>query len=657
MRLAFLFLLGFFITVAKAQNSIPAFGKITVDDLNTNACSFEPGAGACKLIDWGNLFYNRDIENIASFQTIFERRIRIKILKQSALEYANITIPFYSGNSTEKIIRVEAYTYNLVTGNKVKRTRVDKKAIYIKQINKQRSEVTIVFPELKVGSVIEYRYTLQSKAVTEIKDWYFQSDIPVRYSSLQVSIPLLFHFNMQPFTTDSIEIKENVYNDNSPSKTGIIITTTLKKSFTMHNLHSIQSEPYMGAAKDYLQRVVFQLADIDYGNGSVVNISSDWEDVVQTLKKDEDFGAWLNRKVVMPTDLKAALDTTEAMRSRMILVYNYVKKQLRWNNIESVYSFQGFKKSLKNKSGSSGDINLLLIALLNGAGIQGSPVLFSTRQNGLLNTTLPFVKQFNTVMALVEDKDANYILDGTDHYGNYHLVPEQIVNTKGFVVEGEEGRWLQAMDTNHTYNVVTAVSGEINTDKKMSGNAFISYSGYARKPFCEAWISDKEQITTGYINENKGSFQIDEIAADNMETDSLPAGLNIKFSMIVNKGGDHYSFTPYILSALPGDIATAAVRRTDIDFGYRQQYSFYGKYSIPPNCVFEQVPENLSLLMPDTSIALKRFVNVEKNIFNFKITIDYNHTWYPASSYPVFAAFNKLILSKLNEQVIFKTKD
>ena len=144
-----------------AQKGQPSFGKIDKEDLLMKDCDFDKGADAFKLIDWGSVYYDRGTAGITTFKTVFEQRVRIKILKEKGLSYANVTIPYYGHNNDEKMLSIDAYSYNIDDAGNIKTTPVNKSSIYTKKINRNFSELIIAFPEIKVGSVIEYRYTME----------------------------------------------------------------------------------------------------------------------------------------------------------------------------------------------------------------------------------------------------------------------------------------------------------------------------------------------------------------------------------------------------------------------------------------------------------------------------------------------------------------
>ena len=82
----------------------------------------------------------------------------------------------------------------------------------------------------------------------------------------------------------------------------------------------------------------------------------------------------------------------------------------------------------------------------------------------------------------------------------------------------------------------------------------------------------------------------------------------------------------------------------------------FGSYSIPQGYIFETLPENLSMVMPDNSIVFNRSLQAEDNLLNVRITVSFKRSFYPAMSYPAFAAFYKKLFSRLNEQIVIKRK-
>jgi len=619
-------------------------------------CDFDKGAEAVKLIDWGNTYYEKGDVGRDAFKTVFERRTRIKILKTHGLAFANVKIPYYSGNDEERIIRLNANTYNMDTSGNIEVAPVKKSSIFSKRINNKYSEIIIAFPDVKVGSVIEYQYTMERQTMGHLRDWFFQERIPVCYSEYQLIIPQTFRFSVQPSVIDPMEQKKKVVDEFLTSEQGPLKVKSIKTNYIMHNLPGIKDEPFMGAAKDYMQRLEFQLKQIDYGNNNFADLRLKWSDVVEELNNDEDFGVQLETDILNTEAFIEVAKTIANIETRMKYVYDYVRKMMNWNEEESIYADRNINKAWETKEGNTAAINLLLVKLLNDAGIKASPILMSTRDNGMVTPYYPFISQFNTVLVYVPVNDKYFVLDATDKITDYRLVPEKITNTKGFITDGKEGEWKEISSGRYTYKLMAAVHGEIDASGTMKGDGLVNCSGYARRQRCENWLKNKEQFKEDYFIKPYSNLKIEDLTVNNVGVDSLPLEQKVKFSSVLNSSGNYKYFTVSLFSDLEKNPFVADERIADIDFGFQQDYTLFGNYTIPDDYVFDTLPENIYMIMPDTSIVFSRSIQADENSISVKISVSFKRNTYPATYYPEFKEFYKKLFAKLNEQIVIKKK-
>jgi hypothetical protein len=640
------------ISYSYAQEGQPAFGKIEKADIEMQDCSFDRGADAVVLIDYGNVFYRGG----GSFlNTVFERRVRIKILNTAGLSYANVSISTFDQNNEEILKNVVAYTFNL-EGNAIKRTKVSKSSFFKKKLNKQYSAIYIAFPNVKVGTVIEYKYTIQMQSWQQLKDWYFQGRIPTLYSEYKVNIPSAFRFTIQPIVVDSLSVKESISEEYLKVEERTYFINILHKSYSMHNLKGIHDEPFMGSARDYMQRLEFQLSQIDYGDGFLVNIRKTWSDIITLLKDDEDFGKQLEVKIPGADNAIERAKKLSTVEEKVKFIFAFVKHSMAWNNEYSIYSEFGIALAWGQKTGSTADINLLLVNLLNKAGVESWPILFSTRDNGLVNTSYPFLRQFNTVMAYVMINRRSFVLDATDRISDYRLAPEKIVNTSGLLIGGNEGQWAEITDVVHKFKITSAVKGMISPEGVMNGTALVNSYEYAKRERAEAWNIDRERFREDYFSKPNPQITLNDLSIGNLEVDSLPLEQKVLFTYPLERSGDYRYFTINLFSGLEKNPFTSEERVSDVDFGYTQDYLVFGSYTIPQGFAIESLPENLSMAMPDNSVVFNRNLKMEDNILAVRITVSFKRNFYAASSYKSFADFYKKISAKLSEPIVIKRK-
>ena len=136
-KLSFLLILLCSISFAIAQKNkktnpdLPPFGTVDKSDLELKDCDFDPKAGAMVLLEDGLLEYVIGNDGIE-----MKKRVRIKILNEKGIDQANIRLSYLSAANSQSINSIEAQTYNLDDKGEIVISKLDKKLIYEKKINK-----------------------------------------------------------------------------------------------------------------------------------------------------------------------------------------------------------------------------------------------------------------------------------------------------------------------------------------------------------------------------------------------------------------------------------------------------------------------------------------------------------------------------------------
>ena len=177
-------------------------------------------------------------------------RVRIKIFNKKGFDQANIKIMYVSNNKDVSITKFSAQTYNLDASGNIVTTKVDKASIYDKRINSRYSERSFAFPEIKEGSVIEYKYTLDNASQG---NWYFQKSIPVALSRFIVNFPTELIVSVVPHCSLPMQKASNDREGDGNFSW-----------YTMQNVPAFSREPYMSCDEDYLQRMEVRLTAVEF---------------------------------------------------------------------------------------------------------------------------------------------------------------------------------------------------------------------------------------------------------------------------------------------------------------------------------------------------------------------------------------------------------
>ncbi len=613
------------------------FGKVSQADLELKSCDFEKDANAMVLLDMADAYYLEGAV-VDYFQ-------RVKIFNEKGNSVANVHLQYVSIYNYEYITGLEAETINLVNG-KPEITKVDKKQIFTKRVDAFRTELAFTFPNIKPGSIIEYKYRLNTR-LFNIPNWYFQYSLPIpeRYNQLTTSVPDRIYYKVQLHTTQPFE------KDIATGAAG-----NSKHIYTMVNVPSFNSEPFMSSWRDNVQSFYFQITGV-FGDGNYINLFDSWDKVGKYLIDNKYFGYEMNTHLSGQTDILKSAKSLATNDQKIAYIFNKVKNDLKSNGIDTWYTQEGVSSTWQSKTGTATEINLILYNLLTSAGIECYPFLLSTHKNGKINPAYPNTDQFNRAVVYVPGKnDNNYILDASSKYNLYNEIPEDLLNSFGLIVDKEHSLYKTIFIENQKpVKDVVFVNAEIKPDGGMEGIAQKSSFSYAKNRVVERYQRDGAEKYKEYLKSGDNNLKIVNLKLENIDVDSLPVNQKINFKLTPAEAGSDYIYiNPAIFSDLKRNPFLAEKRLTDIDFECLNSYSIVGIYKLPAGYKTEALPKSVSMVMPDKSISFQRIVSQEDGMLSVRYVIDYQKSMFLKEDYPEFREFYKKMFEMLNEQIVLK---
>ncbi|MDB5154630.1 MAG: hypothetical protein JWR54_3381 [Mucilaginibacter sp.] len=634
-----LLFLGTLSVTANAQTtpSTQPYGKIDQADLEMKACDFEKDANAEVLFDKGIVYFD------SNYNVIVDRHKRIKIFNDRGKDHANIRIEYYRGDHSEYIHNIQAETIN-VTDGKVVITKIDKKLIYFQTIDKLKSAVVFSFPDVKPGSIIEFKYTQENASISDFPDWYFQSDLPTRYSEFSCTIPDILQY-------------KNLIRVNQPFVKNVTDNNGKPTDIALANIPSLSDEPFMSSRYDNLQCILYQLISITSNYTFTHTYSDTWEKVGQNAADFDDFGGQFNKKLNGEEIIIAKAKSLKTTDEKIAYVFGEVKNAMKWDANYTRYSNDGIAKAWENKTGNSTEINLMIYHLLTKAGVKAYPLLLSTRKNGKVNPAYPTLYQFNTMSTYVPVDSANYyVLDATSKYNSYKEIPSNLLNAFGLQIDKDNKKYdLVFISKTMPVRNVVMVNADIIPSGKMEGIAQISSFSNNRSYCIKNYKENGEKKYIDYLRDDDNNLKVMSLKLENMDVDTLPLTQTVAFNLDLTGSDDNYIyFKPNIFTSIGANPFLNEKRVTDIDFGYCNNYFIVGSYKIPTGYKSDALPKSVSMIMPDQSIVFKRVVAEQDNIIMIRYLIDYKKSIFFKEDYVSLRDFYKKMYELMNEQIILK---
>ncbi len=649
------------------------FEKVSQEELTMKTYPKDTTAEAVILFDDGNssVTYNRD----KGFMLTYERFVRIKILKQSGVSWGNFNLSLYSSDrSKEEIGQLKGTTINLENGKAVK-SDLKKDAIFHERENKYWESVRLSMPAVKVGSVIDLKYSITSDLLWNLRTWKFQYTIPVKWSQYRVIYPEYFTYNhsvmgYHPLTysktsqvSENINYVENIHyaanlRNGGGSETAYHTISYMAPvyEYAACNVPAIVEEPYITSLDNFSTHVKFELANTNFSRigGSFKNYTTSWGEIAKQLGNEENFGEQLKGNNFAENIVEQITKGITDNRKKLDVVYSYVQHSMKWNGNKSVFTDKSLKKAYTDKTGNSGAINLLLTVMLNKAGITAYPVVLSTREHGILSLTHPTLSDCNYVIvqAVVDNKPI--LLDATEVNLQAGYIPFRCLNGEGHLIKQEESESVALSNPRSVDNSVIEL--EIK-EGKLTGMLNRRFAGLSA-----CYLRDKIKAAGGqeeYFKKLKSSSsEIDYIDYQYNKLDSLSLPLNSLHKISMKEDPDMEAeilyIDPVMVSRMKNNPFTSPKREYPVDFGMPFTEGYNMQFTIPKGYTVEELPKNQSFALEnkDGVFLFQVLQSENKIIVNQRFTIE--KTQFLPSEYQTLQKFYNQVINKQSEKIILK---
>ncbi len=472
MRILLLLILIFRGITVSAQMQLFKFGEIDQKLLTKETHAEYPEAKAEIIYDKGQVefvehgFYTSvgmmDYSNISSdFRRVqysstndpepywirFQHTQRKKIYDATDPQQTRLTIRLKPGEELKELLLA---VYNLDEAG-ITQTYFDRNNLEEEVLNDYITLNHVDFPEVRNGSVVEFRYVIESPNLVKMPEWNFQHDIPLFYSEFKfIRIPFYEYqfFTQQIDEFNYAQSEEGRERQLGQETTGNITNTVAPKfkesvtTFVMRDVAPFQDTAFITSKTDHIKKIFFYLSKKYLFNGGTLDYVPTQETLTKTILEDNDFKKYLRGVKKYARDIAKSNNIDELSKPDQIQwVINYIKDEFHWNGNKSVFPSQSVKDFVDGKTGNNADINLFLIGVMDYLDIDAHPVILSTRDNGRVLTDFPSLTSFNYLLAGV-DFDERLLTDASRPLLANDLIPSECLHDFGLFLDKKYEGWV-----------------------------------------------------------------------------------------------------------------------------------------------------------------------------------------------------------------------
>lgn len=560
---------------------------------------------------------------------------RVKIYEKDRSEdWHNLEISLYDNNhgSKETLRNIKALVYNL-NGNEVEETKVDKSSKFRSKENKYTTVNKFAFPNIKDGSVIEYKYEVSSPFAYEVPLIYIELDAPSVYTEYVLDSPINISYNVD--FTGSLAPKYKLVKDE-------MIYGSQHKTyrFGYENLKGFKEEKYVKNNDNYRTKIRAELHSTYFGN-NLKTYTSTWEDIRKKLWNDEDFGSQYKKdrlvKDILPQDIAGEKD--DVVKANKI--FDYVKNNYTWNGNNGIYTENGIKDLIKNKTGNVADLNLMLVAMFRSASINAYPILISTVRNGHVNLTFPNAGNFNYVIVSAEINKKLHLFDATSKQSKIDLLPYRVWNDNGILLKDDKADLISLNNVNMSHSSLHATA-KINADGTVSGTYEDLDSGLLAMNAKESFDENPDKYRKQY-KENY-TMEFSDINSQVLSNGDFESKMNFSSNSLIDNLGKKKIFNPLLfLHQSSTEFNETEERKYMINFVSPITRTKKVEIEIPEGYTVADMPKSKKITTEDKEISYSYIVENKDNKVTVTSVVKVASADYPKEYYPAFKQIWKVI--------------
>ncbi len=471
---------------------VPAFGaswtQPTPDELKMTSDPAAPDSPAVYL-------FREEIVNDKLHSHVTYARIKI-LTEKGKEQFSEIEIPYQKGASGENISNVEGRTIE-PDGTVVPFTGKPFNKELVKSGDQTVMAKVFSLPDIRVGSIIEYRYLLTYEGNYFMPPtWILQQPIFVHHA----------HYHFVPTDTSrTITITDSLGHQNVVSHLvyfpllppGVNVRSGLDGfDLVVDNIPAAPDEPYMLPLSSFTYRLIFYYtpypSEAEFWDAE----AKYWSKAVNKFAEPSDRIRAAVAKTVAPGDsddqklqkIYAAVMTLENTDfTRQHSVQENIAEGQKTKNAADIWD---------QKRGNGDQITLLFIAMARAAGMKAYAMALTSRNRSLLNRGYLYWGQLTDEIAIVNVGGKEEYFDPAERYCEYGKLDWIHTQMLGFR-QTDNGTALDtAPAAKYTDNItVRNVNVTMGPDGKLQGRIQITLSGVQALIWRQRALRTDEQST------------------------------------------------------------------------------------------------------------------------------------------------------------------
>jgi len=636
-----LLLLLLSITLFSQKIKSSKMGQTTLDELEMTVYDKDSAASAVVLYEHGNTYILPS--TVHDFRKDYY--IRIKVLNKKAFNKLDFKMVY---SNYDLVHNIEGITYNL-DNNKIVKTRLNKKNIFISKFSENRKSVTFSLPNVKEGSIIEYKLSFSSNSY-KIYNWTFQSDIPKKTSLSTSEVSGSTRFNLRLAGFLSLD-KEEVTLKNKCK--GIYTCSNLY--YQINNIPAFVAESYLSSSTNFISKIIFENEYSDaFTKKKYLN---SWKYLDERLKSIYVFGKQLKKRHFFKQKMDPIWLMEKDTLQKAKKIYYWLQEHYTWNCKLNLFFNNDLKKAFKNKSANNSAINFSLFNALKAANLDAEIAILSTRDNGFVTKLHPAITEFNYLIVVVRVNGKDYFLDASDKFLKFGQPSFKALNGDVRVLDFEKNSYWKSINNETKTSKNIQITLALNSINLLEGDLIITSKGYeASNTKRKISLYKNTEIITDLEAKNN-DLEIMDYTVDSLNFNEKPLVEKFRVNMTIAENSDKIvRINPFFFDRIRENPFKLKERKYPVDFGYSRKNNYYLNLEIPLNYKIVKLPENKVISLPNNGGRFIIRAETKGNIIRVYLRLNIAKSTYSVAEYYALKDFYNQIIKSESEYIILEKK-
>jgi hypothetical protein len=394
--------------------------------------------------------------------------VRIKVLTEAGKKWADVNVPYYA--RVEDIDQIKGRTIEPDGTIKEFTGQVFDKVWKKKGTTDQRVK-TFTLPDVRVGSILEYRYRKvlssdwYSYYVNVVYDpaWIVQSDLFTRKA----------HFELNPARGAFVRYNWFLPANIKPEKKGERV------ELDMENVPAFQQEEFIPPEDSLKMRVEFFYMDRDPGPDF-------WKDTGKDFYKSAEAFIGKHKAIAAEAERVAPPQDSSETRLRKLYARAQQVRNLSFEHQKTEQEVQRAKQKVNDNAedlmkrgyGYHNQINRLMVALARAAGFSAALIRVQERDKGFFAPTVYDPDQLSRELVVVQTNGRTYFLDPGTPRCPFGLLPWQDSAVQGLLLTKDGGTFARTPEPRPEDGVLQRTAEvQLAGDGSLTGKITFSWQG------------------------------------------------------------------------------------------------------------------------------------------------------------------------------------